>query len=110
MLNSDNLESREAVEYCYKQNKTVLNPIIDWTDSDVWEFIEEYHVPYCELYDKGFKRIGCIGCPLSTRQAEELEMYPKYKENYLRAFERTIKINSVSWKTPEEVMNWWVRG
>jgi phosphoadenosine phosphosulfate reductase len=34
-----------------------LHPIIDWTDSDVWEFIHLYKLPYCSLYDEGFKRI-----------------------------------------------------
>ena len=92
MLNNDNEESRKMVEQCYKLSKTVVNPIIDWTDEDVWEFIHEYNVPYCELYDQGYKRLGCIGCPMGTvkHREEEFERYPKYKQAYIRAFDRMV--------------------
>lgn len=92
VLNNDNTESRKMVEQCYKHTKTVLNPIIDWSDEEVWEFIKEYDVPYCKLYDEGYKRLGCIGCPMGTveHRKEELERYPKYKQAYIRAFERMI--------------------
>jgi phosphoadenosine phosphosulfate reductase len=68
-----------------------VNPIINWTDSDVWEFIRKYNVPYCELYDRGYTRLGCIGCPMSTKAGEELAAYPKIREAYLRAFARMIE-------------------
>ena len=112
MLSSDNDESREAVEYCYRHRRTTLNPIIDWDDSDVWEFIREYNVAYCDLYDKGYKRLGCIGCPMSSRKKDELEAYPKYKRAYIRAFEKMIEgkdlSNSKYWKDAQSVYDWWV--
>ena len=113
MLNNDNEDSRKMVEQCYKLSKTVVNPIIDWTDEDVWEFIRENNIPYCELYDKGYKRLGCIGCPMSSRQGKELETYPKYKRAYIRAFQRMLEGYNedrvTDWKTGEDVYNWWVR-
>ncbi|WP_053983829.1 phosphoadenosine phosphosulfate reductase family protein [Niameybacter massiliensis] len=92
------------------KGKVMVRPIIDWTDEDVWEFLKKYKKPYCELYDQGFTRIGCIGCPLSSNQEKELEMYPKYKENYIRAFNRMIKNldNNTTWQTGEDVMEWWI--
>ena len=44
-------------------------------------------------YDHGYKRLGCIGCPMGTpeHRAEELERYPKYKRAYIRAFERMLE-------------------
>lgn len=116
VLNNDNAEARQVVEACYKWRKMVLNPIIDWLDEDVWEFIHKYNVPYCELYDRGAKRIGCIGCPMNTAAAAaELERYPKYRQAYLKAFERMIAERksrglAVVWQTGEEVMNWWLKG
>ena len=95
------------------KGKTVVRPIIDWTDEEVWEYIHKYNLPYCELYDKGFKRIGCIGCPLnSSTQVKELEIYPKFKQAYIRAFDRMIterhrKGKECQWNNGEEVMKWW---
>lgn len=85
-----NNEARELMESCYQRKKTVLNPIINWTDEDVWEFIHKYDVPYCKLYDEGMKRLGCLGCPQNTAAAAELARYPKYKESYIRAFDKML--------------------
>lgn len=114
LLDPDNPDNEEMVRICPTKAKHILNPIIDWTDGEVWEFIKEFNVPYCELYDKGYKRLGCVGCPMSSHQKEELEAYPKYKQNYLRAFKRMLDGMirdgySVKWKTPEEVMEWWTK-
>ena len=94
IMNDDNDENRRTVENCYRTRKVLVNPIVDWEDEDVWEFLNEVaKVPHCELYDQGIKRIGCIGCPLAGSKAmrEDFERYPKYKENYIRAFDRMIK-------------------
>lgn len=95
------------------KRKTVVRPIIEWTDEEIWEYIRKYNLPYCKLYDMGFKRIGCIGCPLSSNQKKELELYPKFKASYIRAFERMIverhkRGKSCKWKTGEDVMKWWI--
>lgn len=113
VLNNDNKESRKMVEQCYKLSKTVINPIIDWSNEEVWEFIREYKVPYCKLYDQGYKRLGCIGCPMGNNKVE-LEKYPKYKQAYIKAFDRMLKegreagIDYDKWKTGEDVYKWWV--
>lgn len=114
-LMNDDAESRKEVENCYRMRKTLVNPIIDWTDEDVWEFIRQHNIPYCELYDRGLKRIGCIACPMSSRRQEELDTYPKYKRAYLRAFAKMIDERKkrglkckVDWSTPEKVMEWWL--
>ena len=111
VLVNDNEDSRRAVEACYRRRKTVVNPIIDWEDEDVWEFIKTYNVLYCELYDQGYKRLGCIGCPMNTTAAAELDRYPKYKDHYLKAFQRMLDryTEPASWETPQDVMDWWLQ-
>ena len=92
MLNDDNDDSRRAVEHCYRTSKTMVNPIVDWTDDDVWDFLNGLGVEHCSLYDEGFTRLGCIGCPLSgsKNMLRDFERWPKYKDNYIRAFQRMI--------------------
>lgn len=92
ILNNDNDASRRMVEQCYRTRKTMVNPIVRWTEQDIWDFIFAYNIPYCELYDEGFTRLGCIGCPLSGRKNMErdFERWPRYKELYIRAFDKMI--------------------
>lgn len=106
-----------------KQNKElVCNPIYEWTERDVWDFIHDRELKYNPLYDKGFRRVGCIGCPLAGKeQIRELEMYPKYKRNFILAFERmlekrreagkddvTDKTGNHKWTDGEAVYRWWI--
>lgn len=116
VLNFDNAESKEMVDLCYKTRRTLVNPIIDWSDEDVWEFIHKYNVSYCSLYDQGFKRLGCIGCPMAggKGQKKEFERYPKYRQLYIHAFERMLEERDRAgleseWKDGEEVMQWWLK-
>jgi len=110
-LNADNDESRRQFETCIKQGKRILNPIIDWKDEDVWEFLNHYGCSSNPLYQCGYKRIGCIGCPMSSKQKQEFERYPKYKQAYIRTFDRMLKVNNhinYIWKSGEDVYEWWV--
>ena len=119
VLINDNDESRRLVEQCYKRHRTTVNPIIDWTDADVWNFIRANKIPYCSLYDEGFHRLGCIGCQMAgtIQREKEFVRWPKYKAAYMLAFEKMLqervrrgKIDG-SWRigtTARDVFNWWM--
>lgn len=120
VLNDDNDPARRMVENCYRTQKVLVNPIVDWETEDVWTYLNDIvKVPHCHLYDQGYKRLGCIGCPMNTNAAAELERWPKYKALYLRAFARMIKareeagkdnLHQKDWSTPEKVMEFWLQG
>ena len=114
---SSNRGNRKMVESCFKdKSKRYLNVIIDWTDKDVWDFIKMMNIPYCSLYDEGFKRLGCLMCPIGSRFRKiEAERYPKYKRAFIRAFERLYakkksegKKSVDRWKSGEDMFNWWL--
>lgn len=90
----DNEETKQLVDQCYTKKRTTVNPIIDWEDSDVWEFLNDVvKVPHCCLYDEGFDRLGCVGCPLQGREGmlRDFERWPQYKNLYIKAFDQMIK-------------------
>lgn len=61
-----------------QQDRTAyVCPIIDWTEADVWEYLNGLGVPHCRLYDEGFRRIGCVCCPLSLHGAFDARRWPK---------------------------------
>lgn len=114
VLVNDNTESRRLMEQCIVKGKVTLNPIIDWEDDDVWEFLNDWaKVPHCELYDQGFKRLGCIGCPMGNAKnmRRDFARWPKYKALYIHAFERMLaqKTDDKEWKSGDDVLNWWIR-
>lgn len=114
MLNSDNDTRRRLTEHCMQKNKMVVNPIIDWKNSDVWEYIESEHINTNCLYKEGFDRVGCIGCPMAgKRRWFEFGIFPKYQQAYVRAFQKMLDIRKVKgltgkWKNGEEVFSWWM--
>ncbi len=102
----------------------IFCPILYWTDDDVWSFHKMRGLSYCELYDQGFTRLGCVGCPLQgpKGQARDFARWPKYEKLWKRAFERfwnkwhgvpTLKgerpwfENFGSW---QELWKWWISG
>lgn len=112
VMNMDNEESRRLVEHCYRTTSTMLNPIIDWTDSDVRDFLKHYGCESNPLYQCGRKRIGCIGCPMQSGKGmiQDFERYPKYKNLYIRAFDRMLKAHSeieYTWKSGVDVFDFW---
>lgn len=112
----DNYEDREQFKACQMKKGFVINPIVDWTDTQVWEFIHQNKMPYCELYDQGETRIGCIGCPMGSTKGmvEDFRRYPKFKDAYIRAFDKMLARydcdKQKTWKTGEDVLRWWIYG
>jgi phosphoadenosine phosphosulfate reductase len=102
----------------------ILCPLIYWTDDDVWQFIREQQIPYCSLYDEGFKRLGCIGCPMGgpESQRKEFERWPGYEKLWRRGFEDywnrwkgiPRRDGKARWiekmNTVDDLWNWWTSG
>jgi len=62
----------------------VVNPILYWSDADIWEYIRSEKLPYCSLYDEGQKRIGCIGCPMADRK-KQFNRWPHFEGLWRKA-------------------------
>jgi len=116
---SYNRSRLKLFEHCmsggYKsKNKSFLNPIIDWTDEEVWQFIHEQEMPYCKLYDEGHRRIGCMFCPMSkvSERLKYVERYPGVVKAFIKAFSKLHSLGRDStkrWYDGEEMFWWWLR-
>lgn len=120
ILMGDNDEKRKLFESCELKGKMTVNPIVDWTDDDVWDYIHSERLPVNSLYCEGWKRVGCIGYPMAKRQREFMR-WPKYEELYVAAFDRMLearkkrnlesegkKFAADDWQTGRDVFRWWM--
>ncbi len=107
-----------------RDNTPIFCPILYWTERDIWTFIREWKMAYCKLYDEGFKRLGCVGCPMGgpKSQAREFARWPKYEQMWRKGFdaywarwkgvprrdggERWIE----KFSTVDDLWNWWTSG
>ena len=114
MLMSDNDESRRMTEHCMAKKKMVVNPVIDWTNADIWEYIGSEKIETNVLYQCGYYRVGCIGCPMAGKKRhKEFADFPKYKKAYIRAFDEMLEVRKergleCKWQCGEEVFLWWM--
>ena len=115
LLRDDNDDTRLLFENCRLKARRSVNPIIDWSDDDVWGFISEAHAAVNPVYEMGCDRAGCVGCPMAGKHDREREfmIWPAYKKAYIRAFDRLVEAEkqqglSGAWTTGEDVFNWWM--
>lgn len=122
---AESKQRRDRWKVLTKWNKAkggwVVNPILYWSDQDVWRYIRENKLPYCCLYDEGFSRLGCVGCPMvGKKRKNEFARWPKYEKLWRMGtrlyWERTHdKLNRKGkpyycsrFKSPDEFFDWWL--
>lgn len=82
-----NVSGESEVGCIHGKESLLISPIIEWTEEEVWTFLNTLGIKHCCLYDEGFSRIGCILCPMSQRKQKEVEMkrWPHVKRGWIRA-------------------------
>ncbi len=48
-----------------------INPLIHWTEQEIWDYIKQNNIPYNALHDSGFKSIGCLPCTRAVEAGED---------------------------------------
>ena len=105
---------RQMLESCrWHRAKFFLHPIIDWPTESVWSYIHREGLPYCRLYDEGFKRLGCVLCPMGSPAQAQLDMarWPKIAAAWRRAAGRFYNRGTPGtrrWRTAAEYLDWWL--
>jgi len=102
------------VEYHRRTKCNCVLPIFKWTIDHVWEFIRVQKLAYCSLYDEGFKRLGCIGCPMArvAGRIKEFSRWPGIEQQYKDATRKLFETNRnkyvqrfPSW---DSLWEWWL--
>ena len=108
--------------YHRRSKEYAVLPLLHWRDEDVWQYIRDRGLPYCSLYDEGFQRLGCIGCPMAgRRRLREFQRWPAFERAWKKLFQDVWKRRSgtkqrdgrqwfgdryfSSW---EEMWKWWL--
>lgn len=58
------------LEYNISYNLIKFNPLLEWTDNQINDYIKDYNIPVISLYNKGFKSIGCYPCTRAIKNNE----------------------------------------
>ncbi|RXJ77680.1 phosphoadenylyl-sulfate reductase [Arcobacter sp. F155] len=80
-----------VVEYDENFEVIKVNPLINWSEEDVWNYIKQNNVPYNKLHDQGFPSIGCAPCTRAIKDGEDIRAgrwwweNPEHKECGLHA-------------------------
>ena len=104
---------RKMIESCYrKKTKRYLHVIIDWNTSEVWDYIRNRSIEYCSLYDEGFKRLGCVLCPMTRDVERQMQRWPAIARAWERAIKATWRPDKTNirlrFETPEAYWQWWL--
>ena len=114
---SNRRASRPNPDYNKRLKQWTFKPIFGWKSWEIWEYIERHKLAYCELYDQGFDRIGCVICPflcrpnqgkLNQHKARWPRQYAMFEKTMRKYFE--LKGHKLREKTAEELLCNWYRG
>ena len=113
-INEDEFSVKSDSEvHCINGKDSILiSPIFDWTEKDIWYFLNDIiKAPHCKLYDEGYKRIGCILCPMSSPKSKQrdIERFPHVKRNWIKAIKEirsggVFKEEFIWWNIPRDWM------
>lgn len=108
-------ERNEAEDDRKDKKKSFVHPIFMWSANDIWQYIHEQGLPYCSLYDEGWNRLGCVGCPMASPKEREREFkrWPGIERAYRaacdKAFRRRVLLGKESnWANGQEMFDWWM--
>lgn len=106
--------TRQPIER--RDGKQIVHPLVDWSTADIWHYIRDNNVPYCSLYDEGFKRLGCVMCPMGGRRQmiRDATRWPEIAQGYRLAFDDAVAAQRERgynlFRDGDDMFDWWVGG
>ncbi len=69
---ADSRSGMDLVEWDERHKLMKINPLADWSETDVRRYVKEYDVPYNLLHDRGYPSIGCACCTRAVTPGEDI--------------------------------------
>lgn len=112
-LDQFNIDKKTIIKCVGGQDKIMLSPIIDWSNSDVWSFIRGRGLEYCSLYDEGYTRIGCLFCPMRSGKTKQRDRqkYPGVERLIKKSIKQLVENGDYGNRLDnnvDEIFNWWI--
>jgi phosphoadenosine phosphosulfate reductase len=111
-LDQFNIDNKDQILCINGKDKILLSPIIDWSNADVWNFIRNHKIEYCELYDQGYRRIGCMFCPNCTVKSKQRDRnhYPGVEREIKKSIKELCKQGKYAEfnNDVDDIFNWWI--
>jgi len=105
----------DFLKQCQMQSKISINPIIDWSNAEVWNYLRDCKTVCNPLYQRNnFSRVGCVGCPMAAQARHDgFHRWSQFEKMYKSAFGRMLEVRRAAgketlWKTGDEVFRWWM--
>lgn len=113
----------QSVTFHIRTKAIAVLPIFHWPSDELWQFINAENIPYSELYNEGFHRLGCIGCPMAREKGrrKEFARWPGYERCWKLSFKRIWEkragrpqkngkewFGSYYFNNWQEVWEWWL--
>lgn len=111
-LDQFNIDKEKQIVCVNGNDKILFSPIINWEDKDVWNFLRTKKMKYCQLYDEGYRRVGCIFCPFSPVKVKQRDRkkYPKIEKLIKRSIAELVKKGKYAEFNGDvdEIFEWWI--
>ncbi|MDE7440051.1 MAG: phosphoadenosine phosphosulfate reductase family protein [Clostridia bacterium] len=113
----DNTEDVKQTGACYTNHYFFVNPLAYWSDDYLWDYIGGERLEVNPLYYEGFKRVGCICCPMASTcdRKAELAKYPRFEKRFVKLADDIIQMrnaqglpNKYKFKTGAEYFDMWL--
>lgn len=113
----DNTDDVKQTGACYTNSYFFVNPLAYWPNDYLWDYIDGERLEVNPLYGEGFKRVGCMLCPMAStcERKRQLARYPKYEQRFVKLADDIIQMrnaqglpNKNNFKTGAECFDMWL--
>ncbi len=75
----------------FSSKRPISHPLGFWLEKDIWNYINQFHIPCSSIYDKGYERTGCMFCMFGCHLEKEPNRFQKMQFTHPKLWEYCLK-------------------